>query len=74
MKTDYLIVSPGRNEAEFMQKTLDSVIAQTIRPLKWIIVDDGSPDESPEILTEYESKYDWIEVITCKDRGRRAQG
>ena len=72
MKTDYLIISPGRNEAEFMRKTLDSVIAQTIRPIKWIIVDDGSTDESPAILTEYVSKHDWIEVITRKDRGRRA--
>jgi len=74
MKTDYLIISPGRNESEFMRKTLDSVIAQSIPPKKWIIVDDGSTDESPAILAEYESKYDWIEVITRKDRGRRAVG
>ena len=74
MKTDYLIISPGRNEAEFMRATLDSVIAQSIPPRKWIIVDDGSTDESPAILAEYEAKYDWIEVITREDRGRRAVG
>ncbi len=74
MMTDYLIISPGRNEAEFMRATLDSVIAQSVRPQKWVIVDDGSTDESPANLAEYDSKYDWIVVITREDRGRRAVG
>lgn len=74
MKTDYLLISPGRNEADFMRFTLDSVIAQTVGPKRWIIVDDGSTDVSPAILKEYESNYDWIEVITREDRGQRSVG
>ena len=57
-----------------MRATLDSVIAQSVRPQKWIIVDDGSSDDSPAILAEYASAHDWIEVITRADRGRRAVG
>ena len=57
-----------------MRSTLDSVIAQTIRPQKWVIVDDGSTDESPETLVKFASKHEWIGVITPEDRGRRAVG
>ncbi len=57
-----------------MRQTLDSVIAQSIRPARWVIVDDGSTDESPQILAEYAKRYDWIEIVTRSDRGRRAVG
>jgi len=70
----YVVVSPGRNEAEYMRRTLDSMVAQTIRPSLWVIVDDGSTDESPEILAEYSAKHDWIRVIRREDRGHRSVG
>ncbi len=70
----YLIISPGRNEAAYMRKTLDSIVAQTVQPALWVIVDDGSTDESPEILAEYTAKHDWIRVINKPDRGHRAVG
>jgi poly-beta-1,6-N-acetyl-D-glucosamine synthase len=70
----YLIISPCRNEAKFMQQTLDSVISQSILPAKWVIVDDGSTDETPIILKEYASRYSWIEIVTRKDRGTRSVG
>jgi poly-beta-1,6-N-acetyl-D-glucosamine synthase len=70
----YVLISPCRDEAEYMMETLDSVIGQSVRPAKWIIVDDGSTDKSPEILADYREKYGWIEVVTQRDRGRRAVG
>jgi biofilm PGA synthesis N-glycosyltransferase PgaC len=70
----YVLISPCRNEAEFMRQTLDSVIAQSVLPSKWVIVDDGSTDDTPRILAEYQAKYDWIAVVTRRDRGRRAVG
>jgi poly-beta-1,6-N-acetyl-D-glucosamine synthase len=70
----YVLISPCRNEAEYMRQTLDSVIGQSIRPAKWIIVDDGSSDDTPKILAEYQKKHDWIEIVTRRDRGRRAVG
>ena len=70
----YLIISPCRNEADFMRKTLDSVAAQSVLPDKWIIVDDGSTDDTPEILAEYASKYNWVTVVQNENRGARAVG
>lgn len=70
----YLIISPCRDEQEYMKQTLESVVNQTIKPIKWIIVDDGSTDNTPKILKSYEDKYDFIEVVTRKDRGERKVG
>lgn len=70
----YLIISPCRNEEQYMRETLDTVVNQTIPPTKWIIVDDGSTDSTPEILKEYSDKFDFIEIITRKNRGHRSVG
>lgn len=70
----YVLISPCRDEAEYMRQTLDLVVCQSIRPAKWIIVDDGSTDETPKILAEYKEKYSWIEIVTRTDRGKRSVG
>ncbi len=70
----YVLISPCRNEAQYMRETLDSVIAQSVRPAAWIIVDDGSSDESPAILREYAARHDWITIVTRTDRGHRSVG
>jgi len=69
-----LLVTPCRDEAQYARRTLDSVIAQTVRPTKWLIVDDGSTDETPQILREYAERHPWIEVLRREDRGRRSVG
>lgn len=74
MTDRYLLISPCRNEAEYMRQTLDSVIAQSVLPAKWVIVDDGSTDETPQILADYAAQYPWIQIVTRKDRGHRAVG
>lgn len=73
-KGRYVLISPCRDEAEYARRTLDSVINQSMRPAKWLIVDDGSTDGTPQILAEYRAKYDWIEVVTRSDRGKRLVG
>jgi poly-beta-1,6-N-acetyl-D-glucosamine synthase len=70
----YVLISPCRDEAQYLRQTLDSVIKQTVRPAKWVIVDDGSTDGTPAILAEYQARHDWIEVLTRSDRGRRSIG
>lgn len=72
--TRYVLISPCRNEASFMRQTLDSVAAQSVRPALWVIVDDGSNDETPAILAEYATRHDWIKIVTRGDRGHRAVG
>lgn len=70
----YVLISPCRNEADYMRQTLDSVVAQSVRPAKWVIVDDGSTDATPQILAEYARQHDWIQIVTRSDRGHRAVG
>jgi glycosyltransferase involved in cell wall biosynthesis len=70
----YVVISPCRDEAKYMRQTLDSVIAQSVAPERWIIVDDGSTDETRQILSEYSARHNWIEVVTRSDRGQRSVG
>ncbi len=65
----YVIISPVRNEEEYVGKTIDSVIKQTILPVEWIMVNDGSSDKTAEIITRYMLQYPWIKLINLKDRG-----
>ena len=70
----YLLVSPCRDEARFIRRTLDSVAAQSIAPSLWVIVDDGSTDETPQILEEYARRLPYLRVVRRTDRGRRNVG
>ena len=74
LSNSYVLISPCRDEADYMRQTLDSIVAQTVRPAKWIIVDDGSTDMTPRILEEYAGQHKWIEIVTRSDRGKRAVG
>ena len=73
-KAKYLVISPCRNEAEFMRRTLDSMIAQTVRPDLWVIVDDGSTDQTPHVLAEYAAQHDFIKIVSRPNRGHRSVG
>tara|TARA_R110002074_G_scaffold402194_1_gene604461 strand:- start:71825 stop:72703 length:879 start_codon:yes stop_codon:yes gene_type:complete len=57
-----------------MRLTLDSVVAQTVPPDLWVIVDDGSTDETPAILQDYASRYSFIQIVTRENRGHRSVG
>ena len=70
----YVIISPCRDEAAFARRTLESVTGQTVPPALWVIVDDGSRDDTPRILAEYARRFDYIRVIRRADRGHRSVG
>ncbi len=67
-------ITPCRDEAAFARRTLESVVRQSVRPDLWVIVDDGSSDETPRILAEYARAHDWIRIVRREDRGRRSVG
>lgn len=69
---EYGLITPARNEEKFIEETIRSVINQTVLPLKWIIVNDGSTDATSEIVRKYLSDYRWITLIDLPVRsGRR---
>jgi poly-beta-1,6-N-acetyl-D-glucosamine synthase len=70
----FAIVSPVRNEEPFLPATVRSVIGQTIRPFRWIIVDDGSADQTGAIAEQAARDQPWIQVVRRKDRGFRKSG
>ncbi|HEX4871859.1 MAG TPA: glycosyltransferase family A protein [Nevskiaceae bacterium] len=68
------IVSPVRDEAAYVRRILDSMVAQTVRPCEWLFVDDGSRDDTRAIIEAYAAHHPWIRVIRRADRGRRQVG
>lgn len=67
----YVLVTPARNEAKFIEETILAVIAQTVRPLRWAIVSDGSTDGTDEIVSRYTAQHDWIELVRMPERAER---
>jgi glycosyltransferase involved in cell wall biosynthesis len=70
----YLLISPCRDEARFIRCTLDSVLGQTVPPALWVLVDDGSTDETLTIVEEYAQRLPYLRVVRRTDRGRRQVG
>ncbi len=67
----YVLITPARNEARFIDLTIESVVAQTVRPLKWVIVSDGSTDGTDEIVRKYAADHPWIELVRMPERRER---
>ena len=67
----YVLVTPAKNEEDFIELTIKSVIQQTVLPLKWVIVSDGSTDRTDEIVQRYATQYEWIELVRMPERTER---
>ena len=59
----YVLITPARNEEQFIEQTLRSVSAQTRPPKRWVIVDDGSTDNTAAIVQKYVQQFSWIELL-----------
>jgi poly-beta-1,6-N-acetyl-D-glucosamine synthase len=71
MLPKYILITPARNEAAFIELTLESVVAQTILPVKWVIVSDGSTDGTDELVRKYAQEHPWIELVRTPERDSR---
>jgi len=71
---DYVLVSPVRDEAKYLSTTIDSIAAQTLRPMRWVIVDDGSTDATPGIADAAAARHSWIRVVHRPKRADRRVG
>lgn len=67
----YVLITPARNEARFIELTLRSMVAQTVRPLRWVIVSDGSTDGTDDIVTKYAADHGWIQLVRMPERAER---
>jgi poly-beta-1,6-N-acetyl-D-glucosamine synthase len=67
----YVLITPARNEAAYIAKTLDSMIKQTVLPAKWVIVNDGSTDNTAAIVRPYLADHPWIELVDLPVRKER---
>ena len=70
----YVIVTPAKNEEQFIGLTLVSVTAQTILPERWVIVSDGSTDRTDEIVRQYAAEHPWIELVSVPSGQTRSFG
>jgi len=59
-----ILITPARNEEAFIEKTIQSVVNQTVLPIRWVIVNDGSTDETAAIVAKYAALYEWIDMVT----------
>src|SRR3984885_6411659 len=67
----YVLITPARNEAQFIELCLQSVVSQTVRPVRWVIVSDGSTDGTDEIVGRYAAENTWIELVRMPERRER---
>lgn len=67
----YALVTPARNEESFLDATIRSVVAQTIPPVRWVIVSDGSTDRTDEIIRQYSAQHAWITFLRMPDHRDR---
>jgi biofilm PGA synthesis N-glycosyltransferase PgaC len=71
MPYTYVLVTPARNEAQFIELTIKSVVSQTVKPARWVIVSDGSTDGTDAIVSRYAIDFPWIELIRLPERRER---
>lgn len=74
----YIVVTPCKDEGENLPDLIESMVAQTVRPVVWVIVDDGSTDDTPDIVESAMKTQDWIQSIrldsTVRDLGLHLAG
>jgi poly-beta-1,6-N-acetyl-D-glucosamine synthase len=67
----YVLITPARNEAQFIELCLQSMVSQTVKPVRWVIVSDGSTDGTDEIVRRYAAENSWIELVRMPERRER---
>ena len=70
----YALITPARNEQAYIANTLISVITQTIKPFIWVIVSDGSTDDTDSIVGKYAADHPFIHLLKRDGDPRRNFG
>lgn len=67
----YVIITPAKNEEQNIEYTINSVCDQTLKPKEWIIVDDGSTDNTSAVVEKYIKLHNWIKLIKRKNHSKK---
>lgn len=70
----YVIVTPAHNEESHIEATIRSVITQSVLPVRWVIVNDGSTDGTDGIVSRFLANRDWIRLLHLPPRTGRDFG
>jgi poly-beta-1,6-N-acetyl-D-glucosamine synthase len=68
----YVVITPARNESRHMSGLIESMVAQTRRPVRWVIVSDASTDGTDEIVESYRRQFDWIDLVRMPEKRDRS--
>jgi len=71
---NYAVITPVRDEGEHLPDTIESMASQSIRPSLWVVVNDGSSDDTGTVAEAAAAKYSWVRVVHRPDRGFRKAG
>jgi biofilm PGA synthesis N-glycosyltransferase PgaC len=72
--TKYVVITAARDEGRYIESTIHALLHQTIVPQQWIIVNDGSSDDTGEIVERYAKRYPWVTTVHLPNRGFRKAG
>lgn len=70
----YIVVTPVKDEELYIEQTLASMAAQTLKPAIWVVVDDGSTDRTPEIIDRFARANPFIRPLRRETRSARQTG
>lgn len=68
----FVVITPARDEAAFIETTIHCMLLQTAKPTQWVIVDDGSTDETGDIIDRWAAKVPWITAVHLGKEARQA--
>lgn len=73
-RSSYVLITPARNEEAFIEKTIQSVVSQTILPERWVIVSDRSTDGTDDIVRRYAAAHSFIQLVRVQEESHRNFG
>jgi glycosyltransferase involved in cell wall biosynthesis len=70
----YALVTPARNEAENLRRLAACIAAQTVRPVEWVIVENGSTDETEDVAATLAERHPWIRLVRREEPAEAVRG
>jgi biofilm PGA synthesis N-glycosyltransferase PgaC len=73
-RLDYAVVTPARDEAENLPRLAACLIAQTVRPARWVVIDNGSVDETGSVAAGLAESHSWVTAGSVRGEAEPMRG